>query len=208
MSTFIEIISSQGFIQLLSTFGLGVVLAVYFVFFYIPKKDKFWQTKYDELIKNYEKLRDNYARMLNAIEPETVKCTPEQGIKLADLGLDRDLYKLYFIASEIIDGRRRGGIGVFIAESIRSTSQVWSKFRSPFQNVPRIGDLYGVYTSNGESLKDQLEEMLKEDIPNDDKKDKIWEFLRMNTENMKREFQQFLDDLKDGKEVTPYYAKT
>lgn len=207
MPEFLKFMTSQDFIQFVSTFGLGVVLAVYFVFFYIPKKDKFWQTKYDELIKNYEQLRDNYTRLLNAIEPETVKCNPEQGTKLAELGLDRDLYKLYFIASEKIDGRRREGVGVFIAESIRSTNQVWSKFRSPFQNVPRIGDLYGVYTSNGEPLKDQLEEMINEDIPNDDKKDKIWEFLRINTENMKREFQKLLDDLKDGKEVTPYYSK-
>lgn len=208
MSEFIEVITSQGFIQFLGTFGLGVVLALYFVLFYIPKKDKFWQGMYDELVKNYEQLRDNYFRLEEHLRSETRKCSPEQGTQLANLGFDRDLYKLYYIASEIIDGRRRESVGVFIAESIRDTNQVWSNFRSPFQNVPRIGDLYGIYTSNGESLKEQLEEMIKEDIPEEDKKNKIWDFLRTNTENMKSEFQEFLHKLKDAKEVTPYYAKS
>ncbi len=217
MTKFLEIISNQSFIEFLGTYGLAVLLVLFFVFIYIPKKDKAWQKKYDELIafwqKKYEELADNYTeltrdyhRIEENLFPETRKCSKEQGTQLANLGLDRDLYKLYYYTSEKLDGRRRESIGTFITESIRSTKAAWSEFASPFQNVPCIGDLYGVYANNGESLKVQLEEMLNEEIPEEDRKAKIWDLLLANTENMKTEFQEYLRKLSDSKEVTPYHS--
>jgi hypothetical protein len=218
MTKFIEIISNQAFIEFLGTFGLAVLLVLYFVLRYIPKKDKewqkrydeliaFWEKKYDELLDNYTELSRNYQRLEEHLRPESRMCSKEQGTQLANLGLDRDLYKLQYYMSEKIDGRRREDVGTFIAESIRSTNEAWSKFKSPFQNVPRIGDLYGVYTNGGESLKVQLEEMFQEEIPEEDRKSKIWNLLLANTEKMKSEFQEFLHNLSNAKEVTPYYAK-
>ena len=48
--------------------------------------------------------------------------------------------------------------------------------------------------------------MLKEDTSDEDKKAKIWNVLLGNTEDMKREFQDCLQNLSNGKEVTPYNA--
>ncbi|MHC4535240.1 MAG: hypothetical protein ACYS6K_14925 [Planctomycetota bacterium] len=218
MSKFVDIISNQVFIEFISTFGLAVLLVLYFVLIYIPKKDKVWMKKIDDefkfMMKKYDDLTDNYnelSRHYYGIEqhllPETRMCSKEQGTQLTNLGLDRDLYKLYYYTSEKIDGRRREDIGTFIAESIRATNEAWAKFKSPFQNVPRVSDLYDVYTNGGESLKVQLEEILNEGIPEEEKKFKIWNKLFSNTENMKREFQDCLHRLSNGKEVTRYNAK-
>lgn len=217
MTKFLEIISNQAFIEFLGTFGLAVLLVLYFVLIYIPKKDKvwhkkyddlitYWQQKYEELSSNYTELSRDYHRMEENLFPESRECSKDQGTQLANLGLDRDLYKLYYYMSEKIDGRRREGIGTFIAESIRETNQAWAKFKSPFRNVPRIGDLYGVYTNSGESLKAQLEEIFEEEISEEDRKAKIWDLLLANTENMKTEFQQYLSNLSNGKEVVPYHS--
>lgn len=218
MADFLKIITDARFVDFLSTFGLAVVLVLYFVLWRDPRQTKFWQARdqkqtqfwqerYDNLLKNYELLRDNYIRLEEDLRPESRICSNEQAKRLANLGLDRDLYKLFYYMCEKLDGRRRENIGVFIAESIRATNDAWSKFKSPFPRVPRFGDLYGIYTNNGESLKLLLEKILEDDIPDEEKKSKMWNLLFENTVNMKREFQEFIQCLDNGKEIRPYHEQ-
>ena len=203
----ITIIGDPRFINFISTFGLAVALVVYFVFVRDPKQAKFWHERYDKLTDNYENLSTNYIRLEEDLRPESRMCSDEQATRLADLGLDRDLYKLYYYMCEKLEGRRLEGIATFIAESIRDTNDAWSKFKSPFLRVPRIGDLYGIYTNNGESLKLKMEEILKEDIPTEEKKPRVLNLLFENAVNMKREFQGFTQSVADGKEVKPYHER-
>ena len=200
----IDIIGDPRFIDFLSTFGLAVVLVLYFVFVRDPKQAKFWQGRYDKLTDNYENLSKNYIRLEEDLRPESRMCSNEQAVRLAELGLDRDLYKLYYFMCEKLDGRRIEDVGTFMAESIIGTNDAWSKFKSPFPRVERIGDLYGNYTNNGESLKLELEKILKEDISNEEKKPNVWKLLFEDTVNMKGEFQGFIQSLGNGKEVRPY----
>lgn len=202
-----SIIGDPRFITFLSTFGLAVLLVLYFVFVRDPKQAKFWQERYDKLADNYDNLSKNYIRLEEDLRPESRMCSDEQAVRLAELGLDRDLYKLYYFMCEKLDGRRLENVGTFMAESIRDTNDAWSKFKSPFLRVPRIGDLYGIYTNNGESLKVELEKIFQEDIPDEEKekkKAKLWNLLFQNTVNMKGDFQTFIQNLSNGKEVTPY----
>lgn len=210
-----DIIVDPRFIDLLSTFGLAVVLVLYFVFWRDPRQAKFrrerdekqntfWKDRYDNLLQNYELLSKNYIRLEEDLRPESRRCSDEQAIRLAELGLDRDLYKLYYFMCEKLDGRRHEDIGTFMAESIIGTNNAWSQFKSPFPRVERIGDLYGNYTKNGESLKQELEKILEEDIPNEERKPKVWKLLFEDTVNMKGEFHGFIQSLNDGKEVSPY----
>ena len=207
MAKFIEIITNQGFIHFFSTFGLAVVLVLYFIFVRDRAWEKFWRKRYDQLIGNYESLRDNYILLENDLRPESRRCSSEQAARLAELGLDRDLYKLYYYLCEKLDGRRLEDVGVYLAESIRDTNNAWSKFKSPFPRVPRISELYGAYSNNGESLKLQLDGILNEELPNEEKKAKLWNLLFGNTVNMKGEFQEFLQGLGNGKEVKPYHER-
>lgn len=203
----INIIGDPRFINFLSTFGLAVVLVLYFVFVRDPKQAKFWQGRYDKLTDNYESLSKNYIRLEEDLRPESRMCSDEQAVRLAELGLDRDLYKLYYFMCEKLDSRRLENVGTFMAESIIGTNDAWSKFKTPFLRVPRIGDLYGIYTNNGESLKLKLNEILNEEIPNEEKKAKVWNLLFENTVNMKGEFQGFIQSLGNGKEVSPYHER-
>lgn len=210
MAKFIEIISNEVFLDFLSTFGLAVLLVLYFVFVRDPKQAKFWQERYDKLTDNYDNLSKNYIRLEEDLRPESRMCSDEQAIRLAELGLDRDLYKLYYFMCEKLDGRRLEDVGTFMAESIIGTNDAWSKFKSPFLRVPRIGDLYGIYTNSGESLKVELEKILQEDIPDEEKekkKAKFWNLLFQSAVNMKGEFQTFIQSLSNGKEVKPYHER-
>jgi hypothetical protein len=197
--------TSDVIIEIISTFGLAVLLVLYFVFIRDPKKDKFWQNRYDKLIDGYDHLKDNYIRLENDLRPESRIISDEQAINIADLGLDRDLYKLYYYMCEKIEGRRREGINFFIEDSIRITNIVWSKFKSPFPMVSQIGDLYGIYSSQEKSLEQKLEEIFNNDkLSNDDKKKLIWNKLIEDTKNMKKEFQEFIRKLREGREVVPF----
>jgi len=211
----VNIIGDPRFINFLSTFGLAVVLVLYFVFVRDPKQAKFqqerdekqtqfWKGRYDNLLKNYELLSKNYIRLEEDLRPESRMCSKEQAIRLAELGLDRDLYKLYYFMCEKLDSRRHEDVGTFMAESIIGTNDAWAKFKSPFPRVERIGELYGNYTNNGESIKLELEKILEEDMPNEEKKPKVWKLLFEDTVNMKGEFHGFIQSLGDGKEVSPY----
>ena len=214
-------------IEIITTFGLSVLLVLYFVFFYLPKRNKIseskynelsksftelsksyvslWEGKYNDLTNNFDELSESYIRLEKNLQPESRMCSYEQAIKLADIGLDRDLYKLYYYMCEKIEGRRREEISFFIEDSIRITNSVWSKFKSPFPKVPHIGDLYGVYSTQENSLEEKLKGIFNtEKLDNDQKKEKIWNYLVNDTKNMKREFDKFILKLKGGHEIISY----
>ena len=204
MEWFINLISSSAFIDLISTFGLAVVLVLYFVFYRDPKHIRFWQTKYDDLSKNYGALSNDYTKLEASLHPESRMMSKEQALKLCYVALDRDFYKLYRRCCEKIDGARAEDVSVFIQESIIDTNEVWAKFTSPFPKVPRITDLYGVYKNKGGKLKNELQEIMDSAVPENEKKDLVWNKLLQNTINMKREFSENLQKLKQGTEVKPY----
>ena len=201
---FIDTITDPNFIKFLSTFGLAVVLVLYFILWRDPKRDKDWRQRYDKLTGNYDSLSKSYNCIERNLVPESREVSHDQAVKLAELGLDRDLYKLYYYMCEKVDGRRPESVATFIAESIGDTNKVWTKFTSPFPRVPCISDLYGVYMNNGGTLKLELEKIFETDVPSEEKKDQILHLLFDNAVNMKGEFQIFLKNLNDGKEITPY----
>ena len=236
----IKIISNQGFLNFLGTFGLAVVLVTYFIFIRDPKRDKFWREKYDmllqeyhglnstyrelkksaediwdkqhralqinfdELQRTYKELTETYVRLETDLRPEIRMISQDQATKLAYIGLDRDLYKLYYYMCEKLDGRRIEDIGFFIEDSIRDTNESWAKFTSPYPKVPRISDLYGVYKNKGQSRKLELEKVINSDGSNEDKKEQIWKHLVMHTLNMKREFDEFIHKLKQHEAINEY----
>ena len=203
----IDIIGDPRFVNFLSTFGLAVVLVLYFVFVRDPKQAGYWQERYKKLIDNYDILSETYTRLREDLKPETRKCTSDQAKRLASIGLDRDLYKLYYYMCGKLEDKRPESIATFITESIRDTNDVWSEFISPFPRVEHIGDLYEIYTKNGESLKQKLEEIVQENIPTEKKKSQVLNLLFENTENMKTDFQGFIKDLAKGKEIKPYHER-
>ncbi|WP_392475942.1 DUF4047 domain-containing protein [Nostoc sp. C110] len=252
LQTFIDFLGNQAFINFISTFGLAVLLVIYFVLIRDPSREKetkkrednrdsYWQKKYDELSKNYgdlntnyhdleqtlnkfwtkqyeklenefdglnkiyQELENNYQKLENDLRPETRKITPPQSNKLSQIGLDRDLYKLYYYACEKIDGRRAEDMNYFIEEVIRDTNTTWSEFVSPFPNIPRIGQLYDIYTNNGNKLKIELEAIIGSDkLDNQVKKDQVLAKLMNNTVRMKSEFDNFVQRLTDGMQVKAF----
>ncbi len=192
-------------IEIISTYGLAVLLVLYFVFIREPKKEKFWENQYSKLAENYEELSNNYRKLEESLKPHSRMCSIEQARNLADIGLDRDLYKLYYRMCEKIEGRSRDTIRSFIDDSIRITRNVWSKFKSPFIKVPYIGDLYGVYSIKDKNLEDNLQEIYDNDkLTNDEKKTNIWTKLRQDTIDMKNDFDGFLSKLEMGGEIISY----
>ena len=160
--------------------------------------------QYEILKEIYEDLKENYVKMEHDLRPE--KRSKSQIQKLAYLGLDRDLYKLYYHVCTKLEGRRIENISTFIADSIRDTNETWSNFRSPFPKVPRIGDLYGYYKNNGGNLEIQLEEIMNSDETEQEKKDRIWNKLLGDVVKMKREFDEYLHklDVEEGESITEY----
>lgn len=203
MEGFISLIGNSAFIQFISTFGLAVAIVVYVIFIRDPKHFKKLLEKYEKLSESYKELKENYVKIEESLHAEKRMMNNEQARMLCYLALDRDLYKLYQYCCEKIDGRRVEGVGVFMQDTILDTTDVWSKFISPFPKVPCITDLYGVYMNMGGKLKNELQEIMEDaDIPNkNEKKDKIWIKLLENTANMKQEFSY---NLRMSKDVWPY----
>lgn len=201
---YIDIITDPTFLKLLSTYGLAVVLVLYIFFWRDPRRDKYWRERYDKLVENYNSLSKSYDIVESNLIPERREISRDQAKGLANIGLDRDLYKLYFFMRGKLEDKRPESMATFIAESIRDTNDVWSRFVSPFPNVVHIGDLFAIYTNSGESLKLKLEEVLQADIPIEKKESEILKLLFENTENMKTEFQGFIKQLDEHKEVKPY----
>ncbi|MCU7918725.1 MAG: hypothetical protein KZQ95_10255 [Candidatus Thiodiazotropha sp. (ex Epidulcina cf. delphinae)] len=201
MSVITDLFGNQSFINFLSTFGLAVVLVIYFVFFRDRKRDEYFQSKYDLLEKDYRSLSDTYDRLENDLRPETRMCTDEQVARLAYLGLDRDLYKLHYYLSQKIDGRRQENIEYFIQDTIRATNESWFKFTTLFPKVPHITNLYPIYKLNGMTLKHELENIMQSDIPDQEKKDEIYNILAAHCVRQKQEMDENLNKHKQGSEV-------
>lgn len=170
------------------------------------KQYKSLNDQYDGLKEINESLKENYVNMEHDLRPEKRMMSKSQITKLAHLGLDRDLYKLFYYICAKLDGRRVEDLNTFVADSIRDTNETWSNFRSPFPKVPRIGDLYGYYKNNGGNLKVQLEEIMNSEGTEQEKKDKIWNKLLGDIVNMKREFDEYVHklDIEEGESIKEY----
>ena len=116
MDQFLQLIGNSQFIQFLSTFGLAVLLVLWFVFVRDPKREKFFRTQYEQVLvdyrKRYEQLSNNYKQLSKSctklaedLQPDTRKMSPEQANALACIGLDRDLYKLFYYTCEKLEER-------------------------------------------------------------------------------------------------------
>ena len=106
--------------------------------------------------------------------------------------------------AEKIDARRQESVEIFIQESIRETNESWSKFTSPFLKVPHISDLYKIYKSNGEALREELESVIATDRTDQEKKDEIYNILLIRCNRQRKEMDENLTKLQQGTEVTEY----
>ncbi len=120
------------------------------------------------------------------------------------MGLDRDLYKLYYLISAKLEGARTETVDFFVQDSVLDTNDTWAGFRSPFPLVERIGGLYGMYKNKGSKLIKELEEIEASDATTIQKKEELWNKLLTNTQNMKQEFGDSINKLNSGREVTEY----
>jgi hypothetical protein len=167
-----------------------------------------YKEEYDNLCQNYSELREAYDRLEHDLKPETRQLSLEQASRIADVGLDRDLYKLYYYSREMLDGRKDEDIEFFVNDTIQLTNRLWQKFISPFPRVPCISNLYGVYSNHGTTMRQQLESILSdEQMSPDEKRVAVWRRLLKDTQNMKREFDDFLTDHSRNREVLPYKTR-
>lgn len=235
MPDFLALVQSPAFISFLSTFGLAVVLVLYFVIYRDPKQARFWQKKYDDLSESYSQLSENYntvtdhldsfwkdqttslnqnfeglkeayQRLESDLDPKSRVMSEEQARSLCHVGLDRDLYKLYYYVQRRVMGKENTEIALILHDTIIDTNKTWSSFTSPFPLVPRISDLFSVYTNAGGQLSEGLEATLREEGTEEEKVEKAWNTLLNNTINMKREFDDNLEKLRSQRldVVRPY----
>jgi hypothetical protein len=238
MDALIRLLEHPAFISFIATYGLATVIVIYIIFFRDPRryekltkryeillKDhhnliedfnkleealrKQYKDEFDNLCESYKKLREAYDKLQHDMQPETRPLSNTQAIEIAELGLDRDLYKLYYYTRQKLEGKTDESLDNFMAQSIMDTNKVWEHFISPFPKVPCIGKLYGVYKNQGGKLKKELEETLHDNNKEDDaKKVEIWDRLLKNTIAMKREFRRNIETLETGGEVNEYQEKT
>lgn len=164
-----------------------------------------YKEEFDHLSQSYEELKEAYEKLEHDLKPETRSLSEEQAASLAEVGLDRDLYKLYYYICQKLDGKRVEDLDFFISDSIRKTNQAWAQFISPFPQVPCISDLYGVYKNHGGSLKRDLALILEDsDYSEEEKRNSVWNKLLNDTLEMKREFDGFIRSHRQHKEVHVY----
>ena len=236
---FIKLIQDPSFISFISTFGLAVVLVLYFIFYRDPKQQKYFKvthqkllddlgerykglatdvttlkqcaetcTQYgkqiDELTTEYNELNDSYKNLLSTFIPEKREMSSEQTRALGNIGLDRDLFKLYTRVCRYLDNDEKRDVGVVIQETINDTNETWERFKTPFPDVPRITHLYGVYSNKGGKLQEALGKILSSDDTDEEKKEKVWNKLTKIVIDMKQELQGNLQKLNDNKQVEPF----
>ena len=167
---------------------------------------KIYKAEYDKLDASYKelnnaflKLEKDYQQLETDIHPETRRISVEQARHLAFIGLDRDLYKLHYLMSKKIQSNGNEKIENFVRESIRYTNDTWNHFRSPFPRGKYIGNLYEIYSNQGVTLKEQLEELFNKEMEsNDDKITELWDMLLKNTLDQKEEFDKHLKRYKES----------
>jgi hypothetical protein len=258
MQTFIDLISSQGFITFISTFGLAVLMVLYFIFVRDPRRERYWQSKYDEavtdrksqheqLVAKYEEsasllgevqtelrelqtaankiwtqqcnaireenqgliaqireLTQTYKEFENDLKPGTRIISDDQAVALADLGLDRDLYKLMYYLREKLEGRRTDDLKFFINDSLLDTSRKWERFIAPFAKYPHIGELYPSYETGGYEIENKLNQLLEDQQSKEEAMQRIWSLLVNETVNMKRHFTKMISNADKEEEVFEY----
>lgn len=132
----------------------------------------------------------------------------DQARALCFLGIDRDLYKLYYRLCQRIDTKdekNKQTISFCVRDCVFDTNQTWECFRSPFPNFINIRELYGIYKTNGEILQKELEEMEKKFTDKEELKREIWDKFLENTQNMKEEFLEYKKQLENNEEIKPVY---
>jgi hypothetical protein len=208
----------------ISTFGLSVLLVLYFVLYRDPRHWNRLNKRYKELYANYsdeyrnlsgsyetlkevhEKLKRTFEELSTNVRPGIVKMDESQSKKLHDLAVDRDLYKLYFRICERLERSNRKGIRIFLQETINDTNETWDLFPPPFHNpeIRSIRDLYGMYINKGTDLRVKLNEILNSTASESEKKETAFNLLLNNATNMKTSFQENLSRHRQGENVEQY----
>ena len=110
MDVFINPLGNEGFIAFIATYGLATVIVIFIIFFRDPKRfnnllDQYKQLddRYNDLYVIFRKLQEDYRQLESDIHPQTRRISVDQVRHLVFIGLDRDLYKLYYLMSKKID---------------------------------------------------------------------------------------------------------
>ena len=102
-------------------------------------------------------------RALRIADPMAPELTIEQTETLCDIGLDRDRYKLHYYLSQTVEGVQHYRFDYFLAHTIWNTKKVWSKFDGAFPEKDPVSNLYEPYATDGEALKQRLDDIMKND---------------------------------------------
>ena len=172
--------------------------------------EKTYKLEYDQLDARYKalnttflNLEKDYQQLEADIHPETRRISVAQARHLTFIGLDRDLYKLYYLMSKKIDFNTDASIENFVRESIRLTNDTWNNFRSPFSKIKHIGSLYEIYSNQGTGLKEKLDKLFNQETDsNDKKKTELWNMLLKNTLDQKQKFDEFSETYKINGDYT------
>lgn len=208
----------------ISTFGLSVLLVLYFVFYRDPRHWNRLNRRYKELYAKYsdeyrtlsssyetlkdahEKLKRTFEELSTNVRPGIVKMDESQAKKLHDLAVDRDLYKLFFRICEKLNRSSLKGVKIFLQETINDTNETWGLFPPPFHNpeIRSLTDLYGMYINKGADLRIKLNEILNSTASELEKKEAAFNLLLNNATNMKTSFQENLSRHRQGINVEQY----
>ena len=155
--------------KIIGTYGLSVVLVVYYVFF-LRKKE---MDKYSELANKFGDLNRSYIQLRNDLKPNKRIISIDQTRSVGELGLDRDYYKLYKRMIELCekweaDNSVNAEIRIenYMVESIIDTIKSWEHFTTP------IGSLKKHFTdtkTDGEELGEILCNLVKSDKTTNEK---------------------------------------
>lgn len=178
--------SNQPLVIFITNLGLALFLVLYFVLVRDPKYFKVWKEQYEKLIDNYEKLKEKYEEISSSIYYRPLN--KDEALALCDIGLERDLYKLYTLLCWKIDGERKESIGNSILHTVSNTNGVWARFTTPFSDAKYIKDSLVFYKDNGSNLGLEIEDIMNKEITNKQKKVVIWDSLLLQKMNMLNTF--------------------
>ena len=133
-------------------------------------------------------------------KPETRSISTDQMIALVDLGLDRDLFKIYYRITQYLEGDSEFSINIFIKETILDTNEKWDRFRSPFPLL-HIPDLFTTYRKGGELLIKKLRYAIQADVTLEEKKDKVFDILVSSTVDMKKGVRELVRKYLEGEDI-------
>jgi len=154
-----------------------------------------------EVLALSRSIAEGFAEFQQNLKPETRFISVEQMIALVDLGLDRDIYKLYHRITQNIEARSANDISLMIKEAIIDTNYHWEKFRSPFPPVPMISDLFTIYREGGKTLNNRLCQIVQAEVTVEDKKNQYWQVLVESAIRMKRGVRELVRKYREGEDI-------